>query len=176
MRVIDGHAHLEDLPNLDSELAAAKDAGVVGIIAVGSDEKSNDAALEVLARCSGRHPRYVFSYGGEGIKGVDSETWKRACKKAEIEDFRWHDLRHTWASWHVQAGTSLQTLMELGSWRSYRMVLRYAHLASDHLHAAAANVAPPTEVGGANGASGVRKQLRCKVIPLPVQRRDAVTR
>jgi len=136
----------------------------------------NDAALEVLARCSGKHPRYVFSYRGEGIKGLDSETWKRACKKAGIANFRWHDLRHTWASWHVQAGTSLQTLMELGGWRSYRMVLRYAHLASDHLHAAAANVAPAKAPGGADGARRVTNQLRCEVIPLPVRRRDVVTR
>lgn len=38
-------------------------------------------------------------------------------------DFRWHDLRHTWASWHVQNGTSLQELMELGGWASFEMVL-----------------------------------------------------
>ena len=54
--------------------------------------------------------------------------------------FRWHDLRHTWASWHVQNGTPLQELMELGSWASYEMVLRYAHLAADHLQGAACRI------------------------------------
>jgi TatD DNase family protein len=53
MRVIDGHAHLEDLPNLDSELAAAKEAGVVAVIAVGSDERSNEFALDISRRYSG---------------------------------------------------------------------------------------------------------------------------
>lgn len=100
----------------------------------------NDSAVEVLRRCWGKHPDSVFTYAGRPIKRPDILTWQRACKIAGITDFRWHDLRHTWASWHVQAGTSLQTLMELGGWSSYDMVLRYAHLAGEHLHAAAANV------------------------------------
>jgi len=45
----------------------------------------------------------------------------------------WHDLRHTWASWHVQAGTPLHVLQELGSWECVEMVRKYAHLASDRL-------------------------------------------
>ena len=100
----------------------------------------NDNAAEVLRRRWGQHPEFVFTYAGHPIKRPDILTWQRACKKAGIADFRWHDLRHTWASWHVQAGTSLQTLMELGGWSSYEMVLRYAHLAGEHLHSAAANV------------------------------------
>ena len=52
---------------------------------------------------------------------------------AGIADFRWHDLRHSWASWHVQAGTPLHVLQELGGWESVEMVRRYAHLSSDHL-------------------------------------------
>ncbi|HRD48620.1 MAG: site-specific integrase [Candidatus Competibacter sp.] len=100
----------------------------------------NDSAAEVLRRCWGQHPEFVFTYAGHPIKRPDILTWRRACQKAGIADFRWHDLRHTWASWHVQAGTSLQTLMELGGWSSYEMVLRYAHLAEEHLHAAAAKV------------------------------------
>ena len=55
-------------------------------------------------------------------------------------DFRWHDLRHTWASWHVQRGTRLQELMELGGWASYEMVLRYAHLATEQLREAASRI------------------------------------
>jgi integrase len=57
-------------------------------------------------------------------------AWDKAKQRASIEDFRFHDLRHTWASWHVQSGTSLPELMGLGGWKSYEMVLREAHLAN----------------------------------------------
>jgi integrase len=67
-------------------------------------------------------------------------AWKRSLKRARIEKFRFHDLRHTWASWHVMNGTTLQELMELGGWKSYEMVLRYAHLAPEHLSTAAARI------------------------------------
>lgn len=63
-------------------------------------------------------------------------AWERSLRRAGIEAFRLHDLRHTWASWHVMSGTSLQELMELGGRKSYEMVLRYAHLAPEHLSAA----------------------------------------
>ncbi len=63
--------------------------------------------------------------------------------KAGKEDFRWHDLRHTWASWHVQAGTPLNVLQELGGWESVDMVRRYAHLAVDHLTEYAYRLARP---------------------------------
>ncbi|OFZ67423.1 MAG: hypothetical protein A2V79_05905 [Betaproteobacteria bacterium RBG_16_56_24] len=50
-----------------------------------------------------------------------------------IENFRWHDLRHTWASWHIQEGTPQHVLQELGGWSTPEMVQKYAHLSADHL-------------------------------------------
>ena len=44
-----------------------------------------------------------------------------------------HDLRHTWASWHIQEGTPLHVLQELGGWSTPEMVQKYAHLSSEHL-------------------------------------------
>ena len=81
----------------------------------------------------GKHPTHVFSYRGRPIRQVSTKAWKKALKRAGIEDFRWHDLRHTWASWHVQNGTPLFALQELGGWESPEMVRRYAHLSAEHL-------------------------------------------
>jgi len=100
----------------------------------------NDDALTVLRRQQGRHPKYVFVYHGHPLQRTTTKAWYAACKRAGIDNFRWHDLRHTWASWHVQNGTSLQELMELGGWSGMEMVLRYAHLGGDHLRAASKRI------------------------------------
>ena len=65
----------------------------------------------------------------------DAAAWYKALKRAGIDDFRWHDLRHTWASWHVQNGTPLYVLQELGGWENSEMVRRYAHFSAAHLAA-----------------------------------------
>jgi len=100
----------------------------------------NDEAAAVLAEQAGKHPIFVFCYLGNPIKKAGSTAWKSALERADIHDFRWHDLRHTWASWHVQSGTPLNVMKELGSWKSLDMVLRYAHLAPEHLARYASNV------------------------------------
>jgi integrase len=91
------------------------------------------SAVIVLREQLGRHSEYVFTYRGKPVRQVSTKSWYRALQRAGIENFRWHDLRHVWASWHVQAGTPLHVLQELGGWESVEMVRRYAHLSSDHL-------------------------------------------
>jgi integrase len=93
----------------------------------------NDDALRVLSVQAGRHPTHVFAFKGEAIVKASTAAWKKALKRAGIDDFRWHDLRHTWASWHVQNGTPLNVLQELGGWESSQMVRRYAHFSAGHL-------------------------------------------
>lgn len=94
----------------------------------------------------------VFQYEGVQIGDCNTAAFQKAVARAKIGPLRWHDLRHTWASWAVQAGVSLQELMELGGWKSYSMVLRYAHLAPDHLAQAAEKVS--TRVRSKHSASG----------------------
>lgn len=100
----------------------------------------NTVALEVLHAQKGKHSEWVFVYQGHPVDRTSTAAWKRALERAGIKDFRWHDLRHTWASWHAQAGTTLHELMELGGWSCMDMVLRYAHLAGEHLKKPASNI------------------------------------
>lgn len=100
----------------------------------------NSLAIEILKKQQGKHPTHVFTYKGEPVSRCNNHAWKKALIRARIKDFRWHDLRHTWASWHVQNGSSLHELQQLGGWSDYDTVLRYAHLSSDHLRKAAERV------------------------------------
>jgi integrase len=95
----------------------------------------NDDAVEAIRRWIGQHEQFVFVRNRKPIPKSSwcSAQWDRQCARAGILNFRFHDVRHTWASWHVQAGTPLNRLMELGGWAKYEHVLRYAHLAPDHL-------------------------------------------
>ncbi len=98
-------------------------------------------AVNILREQLGNGQTYVFSYKGRPINFVNNSAWRAALERAGIKDFRWHDLRHTWASWHAQRGTPLNVLQELGGWESVEMVRRYAHLNSDHLAVYAHNMA-----------------------------------
>ena len=100
----------------------------------------NREALAVLHRQLGKHPARVFTFAGQPIVNANTRAWRNALKRAGIEDFRWHDLRHTWASWHRMQGTPTHELQQLGGWRTGAMVERYAHLAPDHLANAAARL------------------------------------
>lgn len=100
----------------------------------------NEAALEVLKRQEGKHPTRVFTFRGKPVNSANTKAWQAALKRAGIQDFRWHDLRHTWATWQRQAGTPTHELQRLGGWRTGAMVERYAHLAPDHLAVAASRL------------------------------------
>jgi len=93
----------------------------------------NTEAMALVQKQVGKHLTHVFSFRGKPIKQVSTKAWYAALERAGIEDFRWHDLRHCWASWHVQNGTPLFALQELGGWESPEMVRRYAHLSAGHL-------------------------------------------
>lgn len=124
----------------------------------------NAEAVNMIRAQLGRHRTHVFSYQGNPITQVSTKAWYAALERAGIEDFRWHDLRHTWASWHVQQGTPLHALQELGGWESTEMVRRYAHFSSEHLAPYADRlVALRNESEHANGTNMTQSEKQAKL-------------
>jgi integrase len=93
----------------------------------------NDEAIDVLKSWQGQHEERVFVFRKRPVDDANGATFKAAAASLGLPGLRWHDFRHTWASWHIQAGTPPHVLQELGAWASYEMVRRYAHQSSSHL-------------------------------------------
>ena len=75
---------------------------------------------------------YVFcKKNGSPYRDI-REGFTNALKKAGIKNFRFHDLRHTFASHLVMAGVDLKTVQELLGHKTFEMTLRYSHLSPDH--------------------------------------------
>lgn len=102
------------------------------------------SARAVLTSQIGKHPDWVFSYAGKRL-GSPKKGFVAAVKASGISHITWHGLRHTWASWQVQAGTPLAHVQKLGGWASIEMVMVYAHLAPSDL----ARYADAVQVPGA---------------------------
>jgi len=101
----------------------------------------NRDAVLVLEEQKGKHSRFCFTYRGKPVRWELTNTaWVNATRKAGLTNVRFHDLRHTWASWHRQSGTSCDELKELGGWKSRSMVDRYAKFATENLEVAAARI------------------------------------
>jgi len=76
--------------------------------------------------------KYVFTYQGKRITSSVKNSFNAAKRKAKIEDFRFHDLRHTFASQLLLHGGDLKDVQELLGHKSMTMTLRYAHLTQEH--------------------------------------------
>jgi hypothetical protein len=72
----------------------------------------------------------------------------------KIPDFRFHDLRHTFASRLAMDGVDLYTIQRAGGWKTQLMVQRYAHLSPDHIRAAVERSANPLSGSGTGTRTG----------------------
>lgn len=95
----------------------------------------NDGLAELFKDIRKRNElrsEYVFcDKQGKPFKEI-KRSFHAALKKAGIEDFRFHDLRHTFASHFVMRGGSIKELQELLGHKSLTMTMRYAHLSQEH--------------------------------------------
>ena len=107
--------------------------------------------IEVLQQWqaqSGGKPDLVFGAKWGGRLTNIKKSWGELLKDAGIENFRWHDLRHHFASKLVMASVDLNTVRELLGHSTITMTLRYAHLAPEHKANAVAKIAYGTSTKG----------------------------
>jgi site-specific recombinase XerD len=90
---------------------------------------------------------------------VHRRWWKAARAEAGLEDFAWHDLRHTFASRCVVAGVEILTVNKLMRHKTLQVTMRYAHLSQGHLHSAVEVLASATR-----GATAVSVPVRVGVV------------
>lgn len=103
--------------------------------------------LRELQRVQSISHNYVFHDNGEKLYYVKVQrAFRKALSLASIEDFRFHDLRHSFASKCVQAGIDLYAVQKLLGHKDGRMTQRYAHLSSDYLRAAVAKLNKTTTI------------------------------
>ena len=96
----------------------------------------NAHADTVLARRAGSEGLVFGSSNWDSFR----TAWEATLRRARITNFRWHDLRHTCASWMVQAGRPLQEVKDYLGHKTLAVTLRYAHLAPENLRKAAASL------------------------------------
>ena len=109
----------------------------------------NETVWKVLANLrKGKNTSWVF-HDEENRPFRDTHkkfVW--ACKRANIQDFRFHDLRHTFASWLVMDGVPLATVSHLLGHKSIQMTMRYAHLSPEHRMGAVRSLDKNLTIGG----------------------------
>lgn len=88
--------------------------------------------------------RVVRNAAGEPLN-YPTHWFVPAVRAAGIKNFRWHDLRHCFASRLRQTGTPLGNIAELLGHKGLAMTRRYAHLSISNLHEAVARIATPTD-------------------------------
>jgi len=95
---------------------------------------------------------------------LGARAFRKARKRAGLDGLRWHDLRHTFASWVAQSGASDRVLQALGGWTSPKMVARYAHLKPSDLRPYV-NAVGTFAVTGQKTSRGKRAKKPIKLVP-----------
>ena len=93
--------------------------------------------LQSRAKSNELRSKYVFPSPMK-VNSPNSfeKSWENALRRSGVKDFRWHDLRHTSASYMVMAGISLRTVADILGHANISMTFKYAHLSPLHLSSA----------------------------------------
>jgi len=105
--------------------------------------KTAREAILTQARFRATHcpaARWVFCTKDGARIGTVKRSFATACRTAGIDDFRFHDLRHTCAAWLVQSGVPIAEVRDVLGHCTLQMTERYAHLAPENLRAAVAQL------------------------------------
>ncbi|MCJ7507204.1 MAG: site-specific integrase [candidate division Zixibacteria bacterium] len=96
----------------------------------------NNMVVQTLINVKSNSKVYVFcNKNGRPFHNV-RQSFTKALREAGINDFRFHDLRHTFASHLVMAGVDLLTVKELLGHKKIDTTLRYSHLSPSHKRSA----------------------------------------
>ena len=116
----------------------------------GAEHKSKDhvntplsqQALTLLLhlKTNSSSPFVFLNTRNNQVAKISDDMWKRITKTALLDGLRFHDLRHNWATKHIEAGTDLLALKELGGWKTLEMVQRYSHPSNEYLAQQAKNI------------------------------------
>ena len=104
----------------------------------------NSVALGILKEIGEPEDKDTLVFGNSAAhhQGNLERLWRKALKAAKVTDFRFHDLRHTFASRVLRAGRSLAEVKDLLGVKDYQTTLRYARLVATDFHNAVAALEP----------------------------------
>lgn len=111
--------------------------GIIYILQTKNNELREVPMCDIIKRTLmgiAKHPDspYIFCKKNGKPYGNLTKSFLQALRKSDIISFRFHDLRHTFASHLVMGGVDLNTVRELLGHKSLKMTLRYSHLSRDH--------------------------------------------
>ena len=117
--------------NLERGLITVKQGKTLRLKTIAINAPAKDA-LNWLSE--NRYGEYLFMWpwGDKIGKVTIYDAFKKACSAAQVSEFRFHDLRHTFASHLVMAGVDLVTVKELMGHVGIAMTVRYSHLVPEH--------------------------------------------
>jgi integrase len=120
----------------------------------------NRRVYDALSAIPGERVGQVFRKASGAAWGSMRTAFDRAVTEAKLQDFRFHDLRHTAASWLIQRGRTLKEVQELLGHQTFSMTLRYAHLSPDRLREAVASLDAPSSLSTTSAHGAVESPQR----------------